>query len=75
MSYLLIWLCLMIFFIKNIFLFNQIIIEIDTHIKSIIKIKYYVMLYVLEKKYYYFMWKSSKSQTIFKQIINLKFKR
>jgi hypothetical protein len=55
MSHLLIWLCLMIFFIKNIFLFNQIIIEIDTHIKSIIKIKYYVMLYVLEKKYYYFM--------------------
>ena len=40
----------MIFFIKNIFLFNQIIIEIDMHIKSIIKIKYYVMLYILEKK-------------------------
>jgi hypothetical protein len=50
MSPLFIWLCLMIFFIKNIFLFNQIIIEIDMHIKSIIKIKYYVMLYILEKK-------------------------
>jgi len=44
-------LCFLNFFVKIIVLFNQTIIEIDTHIKLIKlnkKKKYYVRLYILE---------------------------
>jgi hypothetical protein len=56
------WLCLLIFFIKITLLFNQMVIEIDTHIKLIVWIKrkkiYHARLHVSgilsENKYFLF---------------------